>query len=338
MSDFIIRNKPIWSELEQLVARARKRIGGMTPEELARLDALYRRTTIHLAQVVTRTQDARLAKYLNDLTAAAHSIIYLPPRKSAFAGTLKFILEGFGRAVARTWRYHLAAAVLVLGGALFAYFAAGNDTLAAYALSMSPQAGDIRTPGSTPEQLRNVLKHGREQEASTKFAFASFLFSHNLQVGIMSLCLGILAGIPTIFLLLYNGMILGSFTAMHHQAGIYADYWAWILPHAVSELSAIILCGGVGLMLGMAVLSPGELTRAESLRRVGREAAAVCLGVAGMLVIAAAVESFLRQSNLSNAARFAFAAASAVFWAIYFSYGALREHAARREDLMTESA
>ncbi len=338
MSDFIIRNKPIWSELEQLVARAQKRIGGMTPEELARLDALYRRTTIHLAQVVTRTQDARLAKYLNDLTAAAHSIIYLPPRKSALAGTLKFILEGFGRAVARTWRYHLAAAVLVLGGALFAYFAAGNDTLAAYALSMSPQAGDIRTPGSTPEQLRNVLKHGREQEASTKFAFASFLFSHNLQVGIMSLCLGILAGIPTIFLLLYNGMILGSFTAMHHQAGIYADYWAWILPHAVSELSAIILCGGVGLMLGMAVLSPGELTRAESLRRVGREAAAVCLGVAGMLVIAAAVESFLRQSNLSNAARFAFAAASAVFWAIYFSYGALREHAARREDLMAESA
>jgi uncharacterized membrane protein SpoIIM required for sporulation len=337
MSDFIIRNKPIWSELEQLVARARKRIGGMTPEELARLDALYRRTTIHLAQVVTRTQDARLAKYLNDLTAAAHSIIYLPPRKSALAGTLKFILEGFGRAVARTWRYHLAAAVLVLGGALFAYFAAGNDTLAAYALSMSPQAGDIRTPGSTPEQLRNVLKHGREQEASTKFAFASFLFSHNLQVGIMSLCLGILAGIPTIFLLLYNGMILGSFTAMHHQAGIYADYWAWILPHAVSELSAIILCGGVGLMLGMAVLSPGELTRAESLRRVGREAAAVCLGVAGMLVIAAAVESFLRQSSLSNAARFAFAAASAVFWATYFSYGALREHAARREQSLAES-
>ena len=144
---------------------------------------------------------------------------------------------------------------------LFAYFAASHDTLTAYALSMSPQAGDIRTPGATPEQLRNVLKHGREQEASTKFAFASFLFSHNLEVGIMSLCLGILAGVPTIFLLIYNGMILGSFTAMHHAAGIYADYWAWILPHAVSELSAIILCGGVGLMLGMAVLSPGELTR-----------------------------------------------------------------------------
>jgi uncharacterized membrane protein SpoIIM required for sporulation len=138
-----------------------------------------------------------------------------------------------------------------------------------------------------------------------------------------------LAGVPTIFLLLYNGMLLGAFTAMHHEAGIYADYWAWILPHAVSELSAIILCGGVGLMLGMAVLSPGKLTRGESLLRAGKEAVPVCLGVAGMLLVAASLESYLRQSHLSNAARFAVAVASAIFWSAYFLHGAIRERAAR---------
>jgi len=329
MSDFVTRNKSDWTELEQLVARGRKRIGLMQPEELARLDALYRRTTVHLAQVVTRTQDVRLAKYLNDLTAAAHSIIYLPPRKSALVGIGRFIVEGFGRSVARTWRYHAAAALLVVVGAIVAYYAASHDVLAAYALSMPPQAGDIRLPGSTPEQLRAVLMHGRDEESGVKFAFASFLFSHNLQVGILSLCLGVLAGIPTIFLLLYNGMLLGAFTAMHHQAGIYADYWAWILPHAVSELTAIILCGGVGLLLGMAVLSPGELTRGESLRRAAKEAVPVCLGVAVMLLIAASLESYLRQSHLSNEARFAVAAGSAVFWSAYFLFGALRERAAK---------
>ncbi|HEY2882470.1 MAG TPA: stage II sporulation protein M [Pirellulales bacterium] len=329
MSDFIARNKPAWTELEQLVARARKHIRRMDEEQLSRLDVLYRRTTIHLAQVRTRTQDRRLAKYLNDLTAAAHSIIYLPPRKSALAGVVQFLVEGFSRAVARTWRYHAAAAALVLAGALVAYYAASHDTLAAYALSMSPEANDPRLPGSTPEQLRESLIHGRDQTSSTKFAFASFLFSHNLQVGILSLCLGILAGVPTIYLLFYNGMIIGSFTAMHHQAGIYADYWAWILPHAVSELSAIVLCGGVGLMLGMAVLSPGELTRMERLRRVGVNALPICLGVAIMLTIAALVESYLRQSNLSNDARFIFAGGCAMFWIVYFTYGALRERAER---------
>ena len=330
MSDFITRNKPAWTELEKLVARARKRVGTMQPGELARLDALYRRTTIHLAQVTTRTRDARLAKYLNDLTAAAHSIIYLPPRKSALAGALQFMIEGFSRAVARTWRYHAASAVILFAGAFLAYYAASHDTLAAYALSMSPDQGEIRLPGSTTDQLRDVLTHGREYQAGQKFGFASFLFSNNLKVGILTLCLGILAGVPTIFLLLYNGMLLGAFTAMHHQAGIYSDYWAWILPHAVSELTAIVFCGGVGLMLGMAVLRPGEVSRTESLRRVGREAVYVTLGVAGMLVVAAIVESYLRQSNLSNTARFTFAGFSAFVWTAYFLFGTLREKAAWR--------
>ncbi len=108
-----------------------------------------------------------------------------------------------------------------------------------------------------------------------------------------------LAGVPTVYLLIYNGMLLGAFTALHHRAGIYTDYWAWILPHGVTEISAIVLCGGVGLLLGKSVLSPGELTRTESLRRAGNEAVPVCLGIAGMLVLAAIIESYLRQSHLS---------------------------------------
>jgi uncharacterized membrane protein SpoIIM required for sporulation len=282
-----------------------------------------------LAQVSTRTNDVRLTKYLNDLTAAAHSLIYLPPRRSALAGILLFISEGFGRAVARTWQFHLAATALFFGGALLAYFATLHDVLAAYAL-MPAEMAQGRLPGSTPEQLHEVLVSGREQGSSMKFAFASYLFSNNLRVGIMSLCLGVLAGVPTIFLMLYNGMIVGSLTALYHKAGIYGDYWAWIAPHAVSELTAIILCGGVGLLLGKAAISPGELTRTESLRRAGNEAAPICLGIAVMLVVAAIVESYLRQSHLSNTGRFLFTAGSAAFWTAYFAYGVYRERIASR--------
>jgi uncharacterized membrane protein SpoIIM required for sporulation len=328
MSEFLTRNKPDWEELEALVARARKRIRRMTPEELARLDVLYRRTTVHLAQVATRTQSANLVKYLNDLTAAAHSVIYLPPRKAALAGAAQFLTEGFARAVARTWRYQLASALLMIGGAVAAYLAASHDVQVAYALQM-PR--DERSPGSTPEQLRAFLKSGREMGSASKFEFASRLLGNNLRVAIFSLALGALAGIPTIFLIIYNGMILGAFTAMHHRAGIYEDYWAWILPHGVSELSAIVLCGGVGLMLGRAVLSPGTLTRLESLKRAGNEAVAISMGAAIMLVLAAIVESYLRQSYLSNSWRFAFAGATAIFWAAYFVHGAIRERAAQAQ-------
>jgi hypothetical protein len=93
--------------------------------------------------------------------------------------------------------------------------------------------------------------------------------------------------VPTVFFMILNGMLLGVFAAIHHQAGIRAEMWAWLLPHGITELGAIILCGGVGLMLGRAVVRPGSMSRTQSLRYVGREAALVCIGAAGMLIVAA---------------------------------------------------
>jgi uncharacterized membrane protein SpoIIM required for sporulation len=322
MSDFVSRNKADWQELERLLARGHKAIGKMTPGELARLDVLYRRVSIHLAQVATRSRDAKLLRYLNDLAAAAHVLIYLPSRQPLLKGAALFVVEGFARSVARTWKYQAVSAACLVLGAVVAYFASMHDVLAAYALSMP---GDPRTPGSTPDQLREVLHSGREQGGATKFAFASFLFTHNLKVGILSMGLGVLAAVPTVILIFYNGMILGAFIAMHHRAGIYGEVWAWLLPHGVTELGAIVLCGGIGLMLGMAVLSPGEMTRTEALRRAGIEAGRIVIGVAAMLVMAAIIESYLRQSHLSTAARLAFAAGTALFWAAYFANGAIAE-------------
>src|SRR5262249_28721618 len=126
-------------------------------------------------------------------------------------------------------------------------------------------------------------------------------------------------------LILYNGMILGAFVAIHHRAGIHVELWAWILPHGITELGAIVLFGGIGLLFAQAVISPGLLSRAESLKRAGVDAGRTCLGAGAMLVAAAIIESYLRQSHLSTAARLAFAAGSVVFWALYIAHGFWRE-------------
>jgi uncharacterized membrane protein SpoIIM required for sporulation len=327
MSSFIARNKPEWDELERLVRRARRSLRSLSPEELQRLDVLYRRATIHLARAATRTTDQQLISYLNGLTAAAHSLIYLPPRRSMFGGVLSFIVEGFARSVARNLRLHAISAGLLLGGALLAFYLASTDPMAAYALSTP---GDPRQPGATPEQLEEILRSGRDEGGGEKFVFASFLFQNNLKVGMLSIASGVLAGVPTIILMIYNGMILGAFMAIHHQAGVGAEAWAWILPHGVTEIGAIILCGGVGLMLGQSVVRPGMLSRADSLRQAGMESARTIVGVGVMLVAAAIIESYLRQSHLSTTARFSFAAGSAVFWMLYLAYGIVRERTAAR--------
>jgi uncharacterized membrane protein SpoIIM required for sporulation len=326
MSSFVARYKRDWNELEQLVRKARRWTRSLSAAERERLDELYRRTTIHLARVRTRTDDEQLVNYLNNLTAAAHSIIYLPPRESVVHKAGMFVWEGFARVIGRHWREHLISALLVIGGALIGYAASVSDPILAHALWPSM---DERQPGSTPEQLLAHLRQGRDESGGQKFFFASFLLQHNLKVGILAMCTGILAAVPTVLLMIFNGMLLGVFAAIHHEAGIRAEMWAWILPHGVTELSAIILCGGVGLMLGKAVVRPGELSRNESLLRAGREAALVCAGVAAMLVLAAVIESYVRQSHWSTGARLGFAAATAAFWAAYVAHGIVRERQAR---------
>ncbi len=329
MDDFVARNKNQWQELEQLSGRARKRrwLRRMGPEEIHRLDILYRRTAVHLAQVVTRTQDKALARYLNDLTAAAHAIIYLPPRRSMLADAGSFFSEGFAAAVARSWRFQLAAVLLFVAGATIGYVASVHDQLAAYAIL---PAGESRQIGAGAEQLMEHLRHGRDMGGDRKFHFASFLFQHNVKVGAMALVTGVLAAVPTILLMLYNGMTLGAFTAIHHLNHIHTAYWAWILPHGVTELPAAILCGGAGLQIGWGVLAPGWRSRAEALRLAGAEAVRILLGAAAMLLLSAGVESYLRQSHLSDPGRLLFAAALGAGMLAYFSWGAWREHASLR--------
>ncbi|REJ70978.1 MAG: stage II sporulation protein M [Planctomycetota bacterium] len=329
MSSFVSRNKQDWDELERLVRRGRRSLRDFSAEDLSRLDVLYRRTTIHLARASTRTTDRRLIDYLNGLTAAAHSLIYLPPRRSILAGTVQFFVEGFARCIARNLRLHALALVLFIAGGFLAYHLAVTDTMAAYALSMP---GDPRQPGATREQLEEFLRYGRDEGGGEKFFFATFLFQHNFKVGLLSMASGVLAGVPTVLLLVYNGMILGAFVAIHHQAGITWEVWAWLLPHGVTEIGAIILCGGVGLMLGRSVLRPGEMSRADSLRLAGYEAAKTAVGIGLMLVAAAVIESYLRQSHLSTSARFLFAGGTALFWAVYIGWGVLRERTAEKTE------
>jgi uncharacterized membrane protein SpoIIM required for sporulation len=335
MSTFVGRYKKDWQELESLLKYARKSVRRLSPEERQRLDVLYRRTTIHLARVSTLTRDRQLTAYLNGLTAGAHSLIYLPPRKGAFEGAFRFLHEGFARVIVRNWRQHFTSLAIVVFGAALGYWAAVSDPMAAHA--MWP-AEDTRQPGSTPDQLLTVLRANRDQGGGTKFLFASFLFQHNLKVALLAMATGVLAAVPTIFLMLLNGMLLGVFVAIHHQAGITSEMWAWILPHGITEIGAIVLCGGIGLMLGRAIVRPGKHSRKQALLLAGREAALMAIGAGLMLVAAAIIESYVRQSHWSTATRLLFAAGTALFWTLYISWGAIRERAANRPPATVDEA
>lgn len=328
---FLKKMRPVWDELQQLLERSR-RSGprGLTAEELSRLDKLYRQSTVHLAQLRSRTSNQALTEKLNRLVTMAHSTIYVAPRVRPLQRVGRFYLTGFSRAVARSGRYHLAAALLFACGGSVAFFTFPQRPEAAYALL---EPGELRLPGSSSEQLRQALRSGRTDSEATKLLFSSFLFTHNTKIGFAAFTSGVLFGVPTVFLMILNGATLGTFVSIHHQRGIVAEVWAWLLPHGVTEILAVWLCGGAGLMLGMAVIRPRYRTRRQALYEAGREAVQLVLGVVPMFLMAGFVEGFLRQSELYTESRLMFAALTVLLWTLYFGTGASLEKRERRKGI-----
>lgn len=321
------RMQPVWDELTDLVYRAQRRgVRRLSADELARMDRLYRLTTIHLAQLRTRGANPQVVHNVNRLVAKAHSLIYAAPRPHLLGRIFAFYATGFARSVARTWVFQLTALAIFLVGAFGGYWASVSNVYANYALIIPDE---MRMPGASQEQLIAVLRGGRDQGQSEKVAFMSMLMTHNTKVGFTAFAGGVMAGIPTAYVMAYTGGFLGAFTAVHNANGVGAEWWAWILPHGVTEIGACILCGGAGLLLGYAVLRPGYRSRAASLRHAGREGLRIAMGVIPMFVFAGFAESFVRQSHWTLEQRYAFAAATALFWAAYFTLGALLERRAR---------
>ena len=131
---------------------------------------------------------------------------------------------------------------------------------------------------------------------------------HNTRVGLLAFATGMLAAIPTVLLQLYNGLILGAFASIFLHDASLLPFLAWILPHGIPELTAITLCTAAGLQLGAAVAFPGRRGRAALLRAAVPPALVLFGAALPLLLVAAVIESAVRQSAWGTAARLAVAA------------------------------
>jgi len=306
-----------WIELESLIARVEAwGLGTLTAAELSRLPVLYRATLSSLSVARAISLDANVVEYLESLAARAYVCVYgakRPPLEAA----RRFLAVRFPATV-RALRKHLAlSAALLLLGTVTGLGLTATDPNRFYALVDEDYAAG-RTPASTTEELRQAL-YDDKHPADLLGAFAMYLFTHNARIGMLCAALGFAAGVPVMLLLFTNGLLLGAFAALYQERGLGIEFWAWILPHGVTELLAVVLCGAAGLAVGESLLFPGRYTRLVNLGRRGREAGVVVLGAVLMLLLAGLVEGIFRQTVHDVFLRLSVAILSAVFWAVYFA-------------------
>src|SRR6185295_16843352 len=126
-------------------------------------------------------------------------------------------------------------------------------------------------------------------------AFGAYLMSHNIEVSFLCFSLGALTILGGYSILFYNGVILGAVAAQYVMDGVTTFFLAWVGPHGALELPAIVFSGAAGILAGRALLLPGELSVAASLRRAFPDLRRMLLGTAAILVIAGLIEGSFSQ-------------------------------------------
>ncbi|HSK24538.1 MAG TPA: stage II sporulation protein M [Egicoccus sp.] len=309
-------NEGAWRRLEDLARRAARDVGSLSPDELDELVRLHLRVSSQLAAVRARYGDAALSGRLSRLLAASSSVVH-GTRARTVAVMAEAIRTTFPAAV---WHARRAIAVAT------AVFLAGFVTTAVW-LANSPAAYEAALPAAEREAyVAEDFEAYYSSEPGT--AFAARVFTNNAGVGALAFGSGIAAGLPTLAVLLFNGVNVGVAAGLFHAAGEAGRFWALILPHGLLELTAVFVAGGAGLQLGWALVAPGERTRRASLAEEGRRSVVIVLGLVAVFLVAGLLEGYVTPAPWPSSLRVGVGAA---VWLGFVAYVVVRGRRAARD-------
>jgi uncharacterized membrane protein SpoIIM required for sporulation len=181
-----------------------------------------------------------------------------------------------------------------------------------------PEAFFSESPAKRVERIERAEERIASLEQAS--AFGAMLFSHNIQVSFLAFSLGALTLAGGIFILFYNGVILGAVAAMYVLDGVHVFFLAWVGPHGALEIPAIVFGGAAGLRLGHALLFPAPLSTRASLRQAFPSVWRMLLTTSLVLVVAGLVEGSFSQFSAKTIPYPAKIAAAAVLFTGLFAY------------------
>lgn len=289
---FVAGERDNWKELEEILARIEADpTRRMTVSELQRFHFLYQRTSADLARLTTFAFEPQICRYLESLVARAYGEIHETRERRRGSG----FVNVFWRKFPATFQKNVAAFWLALAVMLAGVLFGGT------ALYIDPDSKPVLLPfshlqGKPSERVAREEHAKKNRISGEQSSFSAFLMTHNIRVSIFTLSAGITAGIGTILLLFYNGVILGAVVVDYVVGGQTKFLLGWLLPHGVVEIPAILIAGQAGLLLGTAIV--GWKDRAplrQRLRNIAPDLNALVLGLGVMLVWAGLIEAFFSQ-------------------------------------------
>jgi len=287
---FLDTRRPVWEELDALLTRAEE--VELSRAEMQDLVGLYRRTCSDLNQARAKTANPEILGHLNQLTGRAYRFIYRAGQDTrAWPAFVKLLTREIPSAFRRERIAIGAAAAAFLFGVLFG----------SIAVLVDPANGERLIPAmfftESPKERVEKIERGEERIANVEDAvlFGASLYTHNIRVSFLAFGLGALTIVLGLVILFYNGIILGAVGTLYALDDVSLFFFAWVGPHGALEIPAIVFGGAAGLLVGRALLLPGNLSRGASLRRVLPSVWRIVIGAALTLVCAGIIEGSFSQ-------------------------------------------
>lgn len=303
-----------WERLDEILKRIESgSLNRLSDDDLLALPGLYRTTLSSLSVARDTSLDRALIDYLEQLSTRAYFQIY-GVRTSPWRQLRRFFARDWAEAVQGLWKETLVAVLLTFASAAVAWLLVAKDPSWFYGI-IPQQLADGRDPTASVEALRNTLYERHQDFLGT---FATFLFTHNSQLAIFAFALGFAFAVPTVLLIIYNGLSLGAFLEVFAAKGLGWNALGWLVIHGTTEIFAICISAAAGMRIGLAIAFPGRESRTDAAVRAGRSAALAMAGTVIMLAVAGLLEGVGRQTILDDPTRYSIGIAMLIGWCLYF--------------------
>lgn len=321
ITSFWHKHKASWAELAQLVERFTRHPRKINAAEIDRLTLLYKKTSAHLAYIRTFHPNDEVTLYLNQLVSRAHNLTYR--RQGGSWNQLKhFFLHDLVQLIEQRMGFIALAALLFFIGTMAGFAAVMVDPVNVYFVLPQGMAEAV-----DPSQL------GEGHDSVNSPVLSTMIMTNNIKVAMFAFVGGITLGILPIYLLLFNGLLVGALAAVYAQAESSYAFWAYILPHGVIELTAIFLAGGAGLHMGYRLLVPGRYNRKHQFLIAAKDSAQLLLATLPLFVVAGLIEGYITPSALSLEAKYAVALLTLFILAAWYAWALARGRRAHKASL-----
>jgi uncharacterized membrane protein SpoIIM required for sporulation len=301
---FVKTNLTRWQKFEKNLDQTR----GKNPDELKEL---YLHLTDDLAYAETYYPGSEAAHYLHNLTGKVHKKVYKNTQNKA-SRFFTFFTEEVPQ-VAYTCRRQLgySALIFILSMLIGAFSARHDENYTRLILGDAYQE-------MTEQNIANNDPMAVYKQTGPLDMFFAITFN-NVRVSFLAFAAGIFTALGTGFILFQNGIMLGAFQYFFYQKGLFLTSFLTIWIHGTLEISAIIIAGAAGFIMGNSLVFPGTLPRLTSFTRGAKKALKLVIGLVPIFITAGFLESFVtRQTQMPTAAKITIIAASASSIIFYF--------------------